>query len=738
MGAKDNSTFIPVGMMNADSGAIPGDHLWTAVNVIYRNGFYEKIAGATAEYTFGAGQALQGRHSFAHPGSPRAFIALTNSLWELTDSGATDMSGASYTNSTYGVSFATYGRYCYASNGVDPIQGLNVPDSTGSTLNFSDMNYTDTGAEIAPRYICSHKNHLIGANVTMLDNYTQLSSHTTGAGGNFGNQPANDSVQVISDNGADTTQTVTIIGTVFGTDTLVSESLPLAGLSPVTSSGAAWGVIVAVKITGTTAGTVTVRETSGGATITTLAAGTNPTAGVSTPSSTFYGGAQVINMVADGSTTKQVGYYGNGIVATYDSDSQALSGTTTVQSNIPLKDVQEFYIGDVESTRTVTFTSYEYPVNAEFPHHVFISGTDNPSGFGKIGTSPTIVGADIVPVFDGQGEISGAMDGGDCFFVFKTGSIHRFDGPPFVPTTISHTVGMKEGHWPYRQGDRVYFWSRSGLCYIDIHTNEVVEVFKGRLRISSSSYPETYGASIGTWPVPSNESIAITLNFDYVGTNKVHISGDRDHKLITCMYRSAQSSCVVLVYHEDHDCFTLYTSLPEEAGIGGGSVARATDGEGQCPLGNILWVVDSGSVNTVYKSDVLSLVSTTPDTDKPYLLWPFVRFGPKDAKGRVIRVRPVFLDFYSNSVGNPPPDYDGSIVVVGSLSGQGKNWNRALKVESEPRSLDGWFGVPNSKYGDHHYIALFLSNDSGDVEPAVIGGLMGIDVEFQVGPGRTL
>lgn len=92
----------------------------------------------------------------------------------------------------------------------------------------------------------------------------------------FTNQPANDAIEILSSEAADITQTATIWGTINGTQNIVKEIIALDGAdgtTPVASTRTNWGLILAVELSATTTGNITVREASGDATITTITAG---------------------------------------------------------------------------------------------------------------------------------------------------------------------------------------------------------------------------------------------------------------------------------------------------------------------------------------------------------------------------------------------------------------------------------------------------------------------------------
>ncbi len=177
----------------------------------------------------------------------------------------------------------------------------------------------------------------------------------TTVGSAFGNQPSNDGVEVLSASAADTTQTVTIYGTTTGTDTLVSETVTLNGTTFVATTKVDWGIIVGVELSASCAGTVTIREASGDAVITTILT-TVLNAGVQAVTITNPHGGHVA-IAASGATTKQVGLYGTSPAGAVQGDSQALNGTNVVLSNLVFGSVTKVFTGDVENTVTLTVSS---------------------------------------------------------------------------------------------------------------------------------------------------------------------------------------------------------------------------------------------------------------------------------------------------------------------------------------------------------------------------------------------
>lgn len=177
----------------------------------------------------------------------------------------------------------------------------------------------------------------------------------TAVGSAFTNQPSNDGVEILSSSAADTTQTTTIIGTTTGTNTLVSETIALNGTTFVSTVKTNWGVIVAVKLSASCAGTVTWRKATGDATITT-AATTVLKVGVNTVTSTNAFN-KVVSVVSSGATTKQFGFQGTNSAGAVILDSVPLTGATAALSNSAFQTLSELYTGDVEATRTETVTA---------------------------------------------------------------------------------------------------------------------------------------------------------------------------------------------------------------------------------------------------------------------------------------------------------------------------------------------------------------------------------------------
>jgi len=171
-------------------------------------------------------------------------------------------------------------------------------------------------------------------------------------GGGFTNQPAGDTVTLVSDNAADNTQQVTIIGVLAGVD--ASENITLTDVTPVVSVGT-YDKVLALVLNNACVGTVTASETSGGLTITTIAP-----AALSAGLQTFVaidGYGKVLQIVASGATTKTVGIGGYAIGGAIQREPVVLTGTTKVNTTNTWEGAVQFYLGDLEATRTVTLNS---------------------------------------------------------------------------------------------------------------------------------------------------------------------------------------------------------------------------------------------------------------------------------------------------------------------------------------------------------------------------------------------
>ena len=146
---------------------------------------------------------------------------------------------------------------------------------------YKDCTYTD-GTQIENP---QNKNHLSSKKAQLkafLSPTVTYDIAAAQAGGGFDNQPAEDGLEILSDNAADTTQTVTVYGTITDkTTTVTSETITLKGTTAVATTEVTWQNILGIEVSANHAGTITVRKVSGSATVIALATGTN-SAGIAT------------------------------------------------------------------------------------------------------------------------------------------------------------------------------------------------------------------------------------------------------------------------------------------------------------------------------------------------------------------------------------------------------------------------------------------------------------------------
>ena len=202
------------------------------------------------------------------------------------------------------------------------------------------------------------------------------------AGSAFTNQPANDGVEVLSDTAGDTGRTVDIYGTTYRTGTVVKETVTLAGATVVSTTKTDWGDILGVEASATHAtATVTIREASGNATITTIAAGAT-TSGVSNISPAGDGGKAQPTALGSAASTAFVGLVGTDEDAAAASDNAvALAGTSEVTFPAHMDTVTKVLLGAVASGVNVTIKrGYAlYLLGGSLPADL-VGETDIPTG----------------------------------------------------------------------------------------------------------------------------------------------------------------------------------------------------------------------------------------------------------------------------------------------------------------------------------------------------------------------
>ncbi len=191
-------------------------------------------------------------------------------------------------------------------------------------------------------------------------------------------QPANTSIQAVSFSAADTTQKITVYGNRNGLgDVVYSEQVTLTGTTAVSFvTYTDWTTILATELDGTTAGTITLK-TSAGTTITTITAGSLTKGIVSVTDTDAHD--EIPRIVADGTSTKQVGLKGTDSNGTTIYDSHALNGTTSEKVNKIFYTATKLYVGDIAATTGVTLKvgdvrTFALPSGFVFSEHLTFDG----------------------------------------------------------------------------------------------------------------------------------------------------------------------------------------------------------------------------------------------------------------------------------------------------------------------------------------------------------------------------
>ena len=179
---------------------------------------------------------------------------------------------------------------------------------------------------------------------------TALGNFTTVTGGNFGNQPANDSVDVVSDSALDITQTVTVYGwTQAGA--WETESYTLAGVAEDTGAKL-WARIHAVVLSAACVGNIEVHEHSGSLAVVSIAPAT-----LSVGRTAITGGRAFCckpDVYASGGTTKYIYVVGVNSAGAAAAEEIQLNGAAEIPFVGTYATITYVYHGDVESARTIS------------------------------------------------------------------------------------------------------------------------------------------------------------------------------------------------------------------------------------------------------------------------------------------------------------------------------------------------------------------------------------------------
>ncbi len=183
---------------------------------------------------------------------------------------------------------------------------------------------------------------------------TAIGNATALAGDDFANQPANDPVDVASDSASDVTQTVTVWGLENGGTVIVSEEYILTGAATIAGS-TDFDTVLAVVVDAACAGTLTITENSGGATITTLTTGVLQKGWNDITDGWARFG--IPDGVGSAATTKIVGIIGTDAAGAALSEQITMSGTADVPCAEAYEKITAILTGDLEAARTCSFVT---------------------------------------------------------------------------------------------------------------------------------------------------------------------------------------------------------------------------------------------------------------------------------------------------------------------------------------------------------------------------------------------
>lgn len=190
-----------------------------------------------------------------------------------------------------------------------------------------------------------------GKAISFIDSALINAEIATFDGAGFTNQPATDGVTAVSTSALDITQTLTVHGIDAG-GAYETEELVITGTTDVDSTTVDWDVIVAVELDAACVGDIELSETSVGAEIITLTAGTT-SAGIETISD-GYSYNKAPTAVADGASTGKIVFTKEATDgATATTEIVTLNGTTEVAFAAANYKVTTAYTGNVADTVNV-------------------------------------------------------------------------------------------------------------------------------------------------------------------------------------------------------------------------------------------------------------------------------------------------------------------------------------------------------------------------------------------------
>lgn len=195
-----------------------------------------------------------------------------------------------------------------------------------------------------------------GKLIQHLDDSLDAVTMATSTGAGITTQPSNDGVEIVSSDNSDTTQTITVYFTTNGGgDVVSSETWTLTGTTQVVLDATDVQLVLGAELSAATVGDITIREASGNVTVLSISSPATSGGVVAVAAGTTqYAYNRVVTAVAGGASTKQIGFIGTDSAGDALLDSQALNGTSAVNSNQQFRTVTKILTGDVAGATTWT------------------------------------------------------------------------------------------------------------------------------------------------------------------------------------------------------------------------------------------------------------------------------------------------------------------------------------------------------------------------------------------------
>lgn len=163
-------------------------------------------------------------------------------------------------------------------------------------------------------------------------------------------------VDVVSDNAADITQSVTIVGIDNGSGLPATETLVLNGVTPVVGA-VAWSKVLGVFMDAAAVGTVSVNDNGAATLLTSLAPGVLDRGIFDFGGDVMEVANAIVNFALDAAGTEQLIIVGTDDSPAATAELITLNGTTDVPTSDRFQTISYLAIGEVPAARTLTLTS---------------------------------------------------------------------------------------------------------------------------------------------------------------------------------------------------------------------------------------------------------------------------------------------------------------------------------------------------------------------------------------------